>query len=94
MIDPVTDARAAFDERHPLRDALLGLGAVCAPLLARVRRGDTTALPDGEGDPLLVDVCLGILALAWRVEGVLLAAAAEAPPVAPPRGPTLGGIAR
>jgi len=80
MADPVTGLREAGSDRHPLRDALLGLHALLMPM--RMKVGDAPAGPAAD-DPL-VDVFLGVLAVAWRLEGILLAVQAAAPPAPPP----------
>jgi len=87
MTDPVTDARDAGSERHPLRDVLLGAWAGLAPLLASIRAAEPSGTPVVSADAELLDVCLGALAVAWRFEGVLLAVRAAAAPVAPPLPP-------
>lgn len=91
MNDPVTEPRDAGSERHPLRDVLLGAWAVLGPLLESIRARGRAARPSGtpvvSTDAELIDVCLGVLAVAWRFEGVLLAARAAAAPVAPPLSP-------
>jgi hypothetical protein len=95
-MDPVTGPRDAGGERHPLRDVLLGLWATLGPMLARARAASATAtrpsaVTAAPSDGELVEVCLGVLALAWRLEGVLLAAAAGAAPARPDAGQTFAG---
>lgn len=91
MKDPVTEPRDAGSERHPLRDVLLGAWAGLGPLLAAIRDRGRAAEPSGppvvSTDAELVDVCLGVLAVAWRFEGVLLAVRAAAAPAPPPLPP-------
>jgi hypothetical protein len=92
VLDPVTQPRDAGSERHPLRDVLLGAWAGLGPLLATVRTAAPSGPPVASADAELVDVCLGVLAFAWRLEGVFLAIRAAAAPSVPP--PTPGPTQR
>src|SRR5262249_18060976 len=76
-LNPVTRPRDARSERHPLRDTLLGAFVLLEPMLGRARAATPSSLAPVSTDAELLDVCLGVLALAWRLEGVLLAVRAS-----------------
>jgi hypothetical protein len=89
----VTSPRSSFDDRHGLRDFLLGLYAVASPLLAHVAapapanpNANATRDPHPAPPDDVTALLLGLASFAWHLEPLVGVAAREPidPDAAPP----------